>query len=62
MDILKLDNLYDSFREYQTRMIEQFNIMSKEFNFHVINANLSIKSTNGEIMTHLKTRSYEYDK
>jgi len=62
MDILKLDNLYDSFREYQTRMIEQFNVMSKEFNFHVINANLSIKVTNDEIMTHIQPILDEYDK
>ena len=62
MDILKLDNLYDSFREYQTRMIEQFSIMAKEFNFHIINANRSIKVTNDEIMTQIQPILDEYNK
>jgi len=62
MDILKLDNLYDSFREYQTRMIEQFTIMAKEFDFHIINANYSIKATNDEIMTHIRPILDEYNK
>ena len=62
MDILKLDNLYDSFREYQTRMIEQFTIMAKEFNFQIVNANHSIKATNNEIMTHIQPILDEYNK
>ena len=62
MDILKLDNLYDSFREYQTHMIEQFDIMAKEFNFHIINANYSIKTTNNEIMAHIQPILDEYNK
>ena len=62
MDILKLDNLYDSFREYQTRMIEQFTIMANEFNFHIINANYSIKATNAEIMNHIQPILDEYNK
>jgi len=62
MDILKLDNLYDSFREYQTRMIDQFSIMAKEFNFHTINANFSIKATNDQIMTHIQPILDEYNK
>jgi len=62
MDILKLDNLYDSFREYQARMIEQFTIMAKEFNFHIINANYSIKATNAEIMTNIQPILDEYNK
>lgn len=62
MDILKLDNLYDSFREYQTRMFEQFDIMAKEFNFHIINANYSIKTTNNEIMAHIQPILDEYNK
>ena len=62
MDILKLDNLYDSFREYQARMIEQFTLMAKEFNFHIINANYSIKATNAEIMTHIQPILDQYNK
>jgi len=62
MDILKLDNLYDSFREYQIRMFEQFDIMAKEFNFHIINANYSIKVANNEIMAHIQSILDEYNK
>ena len=62
MDILKLDNLYDSFREYQTRMIAQFDKMAKEFNFHIINANLSVKATNDEIMSHIQPILDAYNK
>ena len=62
MDILKLGNMYDSFREYQSRMIEQFDKMAKEFNFHVINANHSIKKTNKEIMANIQPILDEYSK
>lgn len=43
MDVIKSDNLYDSFVEYQSRMIEQFDNMAKEFNFTTIDANRSIQ-------------------
>jgi len=42
MDIIKSDNLYDSFVEYQSRMIEQFDCMAQEYNFITIDANRSV--------------------
>jgi dTMP kinase len=49
MDIMKLDNLYDSFRQYQECMITQFDQMAREYNFHIVNANRSTKEVNDEI-------------
>jgi dTMP kinase len=54
MDISKADNLYDSFVEYQTCMIDQFDQMAKEYNFHVINANKSVKEINSDIKEQLQ--------
>jgi dTMP kinase len=53
MDISKADNLYDSFVEYQTSMIDQFDQMAKEYNFHTINANKSVKEINISIKEEL---------
>lgn len=43
MDILNLDNLYDSFRQYQECMIAQFDQMAEEYNFQTIDANCSTR-------------------
>jgi dTMP kinase len=43
MDVIKSDNLYDSFVEYQSRMIGQFDDLAREFNFITIDANRSIQ-------------------
>jgi len=62
MDILKEDNLYDSFKKYQNCMIDQFNLMTKEYNFHVVDANLSITRTHQEIMRLIQPTLDEYTK
>lgn len=54
MDILNLDNLYDSFRQYQECMITQFDHMAQEYDFHIINANLSAKEVNDSIKSRLQ--------
>lgn len=43
MDIIKEQNLYDSFVQYQTSMIEQFDAMAQEYHFQVVDANRSVK-------------------
>jgi len=43
MDIIKEQNLYDSFVQYQTCMIEQFDAMAQEYHFQVVDANRSVK-------------------
>jgi dTMP kinase len=62
MDILKEDNMYDSFKKYQEYMIDQFSLMTKEFNFEVIDANLSIMRTHQEIMQRIQPILDEYIK
>ncbi|MCA1954493.1 MAG: thymidylate kinase [Anaerolinea sp.] len=43
MDIRCADNLYDSFCIYQSRLIEQFEFLAKEYNFVTIDANRPIE-------------------
>ena len=62
MDILKEDNLYDSFKKYQEYMIGQFDLMTKEFKFQVVDANLSIPRTHQEIMERIQPILDEYTK
>ncbi|MDO9545857.1 MAG: thymidylate kinase [Pelolinea sp.] len=62
MDIIKQDNVYDSFREYQASMIVQFDRMAKEFNFNIIDANLSINAINTKIMTSIQPILADYNK
>lgn len=54
MDILNEDNLYDSFCQYQACMINQFDQMADEYDFHIIDANRSITDINEEIKNNLK--------
>jgi dTMP kinase len=54
MDVIKADNLYDSFVEYQTRMSEQFDRLAKEFNFITIDANRSVREIFAEMRHHIK--------
>lgn len=43
MDILANRDYYDAFVEYQSRLLAQFEAMIEEFNFHRIDATLSIR-------------------
>jgi len=54
MDIIDADNLYDSFCQYQTSMIDQFDVMAKEYEFQVIDANRSIADIHKDIKTGLE--------
>jgi dTMP kinase len=62
MDILKEDNLYDSFWKYQECMISQFDQMTTEFNFHVVDANVSISRTHQEVLQNIQPILDEYNK
>jgi dTMP kinase len=42
MDFMHRRDYYESYVEYQGRMIEQFDAMSSEYNFHLIDATRSI--------------------
>ena len=50
MDLHLADNFYDSFVQYQGLILEQFDIMSEEYNFVSINAD----QTPDEIFENLK--------
>ena len=43
MDIIKEQDLYDSFVQYQKCMIEQFDLMAEEYKFKIVDANRSVK-------------------
>jgi thymidylate kinase len=42
MDFLHRSDYYESYAEYQTRIIEQFDGMADEFDFHLIDATRSV--------------------
>lgn len=49
MDIHLGEDFYDSFIQYQTRMLKVFDRMSAEYNFHVMNASRSIRSVAADL-------------
>jgi dTMP kinase len=54
MDIMDQDNLFDSFCQYQECMINQFDQMADEYDFHIIDANRSTKDVNDDIKASLQ--------
>jgi dTMP kinase len=54
MDISCSDNLYDSFCDYQSRLIRQFDQMAEEFGFTTIDANRPVKDVFGDLKSHIK--------
>jgi len=54
MDIQMKDNLYDSFVEYQSRMIKQFDSMVNEFHFIVIDATRPVKDIFTDLRQQIK--------
>ena len=53
MDIHCADNLYDSFIVYQSKIIEQFDKMSQEFNFISVDANRAVPKVQAELRRHI---------
>ncbi len=49
MDIHCADNLYDSFCIYQSRLIEQYDCMAKEYGFVTVNATQSVQGVFDDI-------------
>jgi dTMP kinase len=46
MDMHLGEDFYDSFVEYQKRILKEFDLMTPEFNFHVVDAARSFEETN----------------
>jgi len=49
MDLHLGEDFYDSFIQYQTRMLKVFDRMSAEYNFHVMNASRSVRSVAADL-------------
>ncbi|HEX6047355.1 MAG TPA: hypothetical protein VFZ22_22890 [Pyrinomonadaceae bacterium] len=49
MDLHLGEDFYDSFIEYQKRMLKVFDRMSNEFGFHVLNASRSVRSVAADL-------------
>jgi dTMP kinase len=49
MDIRLGDDFYDSFVEYQTRMLKVFDRMCGEYGFHTLNASRSVRSVAADL-------------
>jgi dTMP kinase len=49
MDLGLGQDFYDSFIEYQTRMLKVFDRMSGEYGFHVLNASRSVRSVAADL-------------
>ena len=49
MDLPLGEDFYDSFIEYQTRMLKVFDRMSSEYGFHVVNASRSVRSVAADL-------------
>lgn len=49
MDLHLGEDFYDSFTEYQTRMLKVFDRLSSEFGFHVLNASRSVRSVASDL-------------
>lgn len=49
MDLHLGEDFYDSFVEYQSRMLKVFDRMSAEFGFHVVNASRSVRSVASDL-------------
>ncbi|NPV55537.1 MAG: thymidylate kinase [Anaerolineae bacterium] len=54
MDIRCADNLYDSYLVYQTCLLEQFDILAKDYDFNVINANQPIRHVFSQLRRKIK--------
>ena len=49
MDYLRSDDIYENYVRYQGHLIEQFETMTKEYHFHVVNANHGVPEVFNEL-------------
>jgi dTMP kinase len=42
MDVLREDDIYETWRTYQTRLLEQFRLIGQEYHFICIDGNRSV--------------------
>jgi hypothetical protein len=44
MDLHPSEDMYESFRKYQTALLEQFDILGQEYGFDVVDASVDIRT------------------
>jgi dTMP kinase len=49
MDYLRSDDIYENYVRYQGQLIDQFDAMSKEYHFHVVDANEGVPEVFAEL-------------
>jgi dTMP kinase len=49
MDYLRSDDIYENYVRYQSQLIAQFDTMSDEYHFHVVDANRGVPAVFGEL-------------
>ena len=49
MDYLRSDDIYENYVRYQTQLIAQFDKMSEEYHFHVVDANRNVPAVFSEL-------------
>ena len=54
MDYLRQDNMYESFVEYQTALLKEFDQMTPEFGFTVVDADRSIRGVFDDVQSHVE--------
>jgi len=54
MDYLRGDDIYESYVRYQTQLISQFDKMSEEYHFHVVDANRRVPAVFTELRGSIK--------
>jgi dTMP kinase len=55
MDLKLGDDIYDSFRAYQNRLLREYNSMADEYKFHVLDARRSIDQIQSELRKQVGT-------
>jgi dTMP kinase len=55
MDMKPADDIYDSFRAYQNRLLREYNSMADEFGFRVIDARRGIDVIQDELRRRVET-------
>jgi dTMP kinase len=53
MDLKTGDDIYDSFRAYQNKLLREYNSMADEFHFRVVDARRTVDKIQDELRRHV---------
>jgi thymidylate kinase len=54
MDMKHADDIYDSFRSYQNRLLREYAAMADEFNFSVVDARRRVETIQADLRRRLE--------